>query len=43
LLVFRSDKMEWIAFFMSATAFSLVLQQMEKIKKLEKRIEELEG
>jgi hypothetical protein len=35
--------MEWIAFFMSATAFLLVVQEKEIRKKLEKRLEELGG
>lgn len=35
--------MEWIAFFMSATAFLLVVQEKEIRKNLEKRLEELEG
>lgn len=34
--------MEWIAFFMSATAFLLVVQEKEIRKKLEERLGELE-
>lgn len=35
--------MVWIAFFMAASAFLFVIQEMEKGKKLEKRIQELEN
>lgn len=35
--------MELIAFAMAGTAFALVVQLMEKNKKLEKRVQELES
>lgn len=35
--------MEWIAFFLSVSAISLVVHEMETRKKLEKRLEELES
>ena len=34
--------MEWLTFFMAVTAFILVFQEMEKRKKLEKRLQDLE-
>jgi len=34
--------MEWLAFFMAGSALSLVFLEMEKSKKLVKKIEELE-
>jgi len=34
--------MEWLTFFMAASATSLIFFEMEKNKKLEQRIEELE-
>lgn len=35
--------MEWIAWGFAGAAFVLVLDQMDKLKKLEKRVKELEG
>ncbi|MGP1906898.1 hypothetical protein ACTSEZ_01940 [Metabacillus sp. JX24] len=35
------NEIEWIGFFLAACALSLTIQQMEKVKKLEKRLEAL--
>ncbi len=34
--------MEWISFFMAASALTLALHEMENNKKVEKRMDELE-